>query len=334
MISVIVPVYNVEKYLSQSVDSILNQTYSNFEVILVDDGSKDRSPEICDKYAQADSRVLVVHKENGGQNSAIKAGIKHAKGEYLFFVDSDDWLEQNALEILYSLIKEYDADLSVANAFRERDCTYAFPLHNCEEGVYDRQKIEVMIFPDLLIRMTSSKFCIAPSRCGRLFKKELVLRVLDYCDEEIRLGEDKLLTFPYIMLCQKIAFTNACLYHYRDNTASISYAFCAERIAEQRKLISILEKAVKELSTFDFSQQLEAMTVEAVGLTISGFRGQVLNKKLKEMFLCAVKDETISKKIHPFPKTILEHIKYHLIMKRQGYILWLYINVLSFFRRK
>jgi len=334
MVSIIVPVYNVEKYISQCVDSILAQTYSNFEVILVDDGSKDRSPEICDKYAQIDSRVLVVHKENGGQNSAIKTGLQHANGEYLFFVDSDDWLEANALEMLYRLIKEHNADLSVGNAFRERDCTYAFPLHNCEEGVYDRQKIEMLIFPDLLIRMTSSKFCVAPSRCGRLFKKELVLQVLKYCDEEIRLGEDKLLTFPYIMLCQKIAFTNVCLYHYRDNSASISHAFCAERMTEQKKLISILEKAAKELTTFDFSWQLEAMMVEAVNTTISGFRGQVLNAELKNVLVRAVNDEMISRRIHPFPKSLSEHIKYHLIMQRQSYILWLYTKIIALLNRK
>lgn len=107
LISVIVPVYNVEKYLPKCVDSILNQTYRNLEVILVDDGTKDASDAICDAYAQKDPRVKVIHKENGGLSSARNAGIDIARGEYLGFVDSDDWIEPDMYETLLSLAEKY-----------------------------------------------------------------------------------------------------------------------------------------------------------------------------------------------------------------------------------
>ena len=97
MISIIIPVYNVEKYLFRCVNSILSQTYSDIEIILVDDGSPDNSPELCDEIAQTDSRVVVIHKKNGGLSSARNAGLDIAKGDYVFFIDSDDWLSSNTV---------------------------------------------------------------------------------------------------------------------------------------------------------------------------------------------------------------------------------------------
>lgn len=111
MLSVIIPVYNVEKYLSRCVDSVLNQTYKNFELILVDDGSLDNSPVICDEYENKDSRIKVIHKENGGLSSARNAGLEICKGDYIFFIDSDDWLtDENVLEEFISKAEKENAD--------------------------------------------------------------------------------------------------------------------------------------------------------------------------------------------------------------------------------
>lgn len=112
-ISIIVPVYKVEKYLKKCVDSILNQTFKDFELILVDDGSPDNCGKICDEYAHKDSRVKVIHKENGGLSSARNAGLDIAQGEYIGFVDSDDWIEPDMYEILYKLIKKYKTNISI-----------------------------------------------------------------------------------------------------------------------------------------------------------------------------------------------------------------------------
>lgn len=116
-ISIIVPVYNVEKYLKKCVDSILNQTFRDFELILVDDGSPDNSGAICDQYAKEDTRVRVIHKENGGLSSARNAGIEDAKGKYLGFVDSDDYIAEDMYELLYNNIIKEDVDLSICGVF-------------------------------------------------------------------------------------------------------------------------------------------------------------------------------------------------------------------------
>lgn len=122
--TIIVPVYNVEKYLSECIESILKQTYTNYEVILVDDGSKDKSPEICDKYAHIDNRVKVIHKENGGLSDARNFGIAAAKGDYLVFVDSDDWIEPEALNCMNSATSDHpDVIISTIIEYFENDGT-------------------------------------------------------------------------------------------------------------------------------------------------------------------------------------------------------------------
>ena len=123
-ISVIVPVYNVEKYLRKCIESILNQTFREFELILVDDGSTDSSGKICDEYALKDSRIKVIHKENGGASSARNAGLDVAKGEYIGFVDSDDWIEMDMYGELYRLIKENNTDISVCGINNIKDIKY------------------------------------------------------------------------------------------------------------------------------------------------------------------------------------------------------------------
>ena len=111
LLSVIIPVYNVKPYLEKCVESIVDQTYHNLQIILVDDGSTDGSQTICDELAQKDSRIVVIHKENGGLSTARNVGMDRAKGDYIAFVDSDDWLERNMYEVLINQLEAHDADL-------------------------------------------------------------------------------------------------------------------------------------------------------------------------------------------------------------------------------
>ncbi len=118
LISVIVPVYNVEEYLDKCVESLVNQTYENLEILLIDDGSPDRCPQMCDEWAQKDNRIKVVHKENGGLSSARNAGLDNCAGEYVGFIDSDDWVDLKFFETLYNNLVEDDADISVVGVWK------------------------------------------------------------------------------------------------------------------------------------------------------------------------------------------------------------------------
>ena len=114
LISIIVPIYNVEKYLRQCLDSIMNQTYRNFECLLINDGSSDNSEDICREYVSKDSRFRYFEKENGGVSSARNLGIEHSKGEYITFIDSDDWVDSDYLEVLYNSLVDERADIAIS----------------------------------------------------------------------------------------------------------------------------------------------------------------------------------------------------------------------------
>lgn len=135
-ISIIVPIYNVELYLEKCLNSIINQTYTNIEIILVNDGSQDRCGEICEQYAQKDSRIKVIHKENGGLSDARNRGIEFATGKYIGFVDSDDYIASDMYEYLYKLIKEENADVSICDFYI--DCGNEIINHN---KIFDKNKI-------------------------------------------------------------------------------------------------------------------------------------------------------------------------------------------------
>ena len=164
LISIIVPVYNVEKYLQKCIQSIINQTYKNIEIILVDDGSKDNSGKICDEFKQIDNRIKVIHKENGGLSDARNAGLKIAKGEYIGFVDSDDYIAQDMFETLYKLAKENNADISIVSFYE---------IYNGKViGVRDFKSLEEMdkieAMKELLIDSKIQSYA-----WNKLFKKEL-----------------------------------------------------------------------------------------------------------------------------------------------------------------
>ena len=138
LISIIIPVYNVERYLEKCINSIINQTYKNLEIILVDDGSEDASGVLCDHYAKIDKRIIVIHKKNGGLSDARNVGIKKARGRYLAFIDSDDSVDIDIIKYLYSLIKRYNTKMSICThyiVFDEKRKIKA--LGNQEEGIFD-----------------------------------------------------------------------------------------------------------------------------------------------------------------------------------------------------
>ena len=168
-ISIIVPVYNVEKYINRCVDSIISQTYKNIEIILVDDGSFDMCPAICDNYAMKDSRVSVIHKQNGGLSDARNAGIEAARGRYIGFVDGDDCIKSDMYERLYDALTSADADISISNfIYVDEDCT---PVWDKNINMPDRN--EVISGMDVLERTLDDKGWYYVTVWNRLYKKEI-----------------------------------------------------------------------------------------------------------------------------------------------------------------
>ena len=206
LISIIVPIYNVEKYLRQCLDSILNQTYQNFECLLINDGSPDNSADICREYAVKDSRFKYFEKENGGVSSARNFGIKNSIGDYVTFVDPDDWLDSYYLETLYETMMKHKADISIAcyGAYDEERATYLFYAYGEEyEHVYSGREVV-----EQLPTFEGGDLTYQTS-WGMLFKCELFEQITF---PEGRVNEDIGTNYKLFMQAKKMAYLHKNLY--------------------------------------------------------------------------------------------------------------------------
>lgn len=235
LISIIVPVYNVEKYLSRCVDSILQQTYKNIEVVLVDDGSTDNSGNICDLYGQKDDRIVVVHKKNGGLSSARNAGLDIAKGDYIGFIDSDDFISANMYELL---VKElvYDSckisNIMYVIAYASGEQRASRVPHTKNEVLSVERYLE-----ELLLHLGDV------SVCTKLFPKTLIG---DVRFAEGILNEDLLFMVELLKKISEICFVGEVGYYYYRREQSISSGYGKSFIDMQKNALTILEFAKKE----------------------------------------------------------------------------------------
>lgn len=218
LISVIVPVYNVEDYVGRCVDSILNQTHKNLEVILVNDGSKDRSGKICDEYAAKDDRVRVVHKENGGLSSARNTGIEMAAGEYITFVDSDDWIEADAYEHLLKLMKKYQVKLVCGGNYNVDSKTGKKTPALCPE------REEVISAEEFVGRMFLWQG-FDSSACDKLYHRSL-LKTFRY--PEGKVCEDVAITYKIVLGTDRAALSDRPFYNYFHRPDSITISTAKE----------------------------------------------------------------------------------------------------------
>ncbi len=252
--SVIVPVYKVEKYLPCSIESVLNQTFSDFELILVDDGSPDRCPEICDSYKAKDDRIRVVHKANGGLASARRAGIKEAQGDYVFNLDSDDLIENDTLECAYKIINDTNCDIvSFSYRWVKNGSTVNVTTDGLQEGLYTEKDIEKYIYPRLL--MDKDMNHISYYLSGKAVKRELLTPHQLSVSEKISLGEDLCCTVPCYLHAKSVYISKKEAYLYTVREDSLSKEF-------NTKQIYLIEDVINEISknqiekVNDFNKQL------------------------------------------------------------------------------
>lgn len=221
LISIIVPVYNMEQYMERCVNSIINQTYSNLEIILVDDGSTDRSPAMCDEYALKDARIKVVHKDNGGLSDARNAGLKVATGAYIGYVDSDDWVELSMYQKLYEACIENDAQVAVcryAKAYQDRIERGG----NGKVTAFDRDGILKVYLSDM------GEYVVYNSVWSKLFAREVVDGVLFPVGQN---SEDIMYTTKAFCKLDKAVYIDECLYNYvLDREGSIMNVNRTERM--------------------------------------------------------------------------------------------------------
>ncbi len=262
-ISVIVPVYKVEKYLYRCIDSIIAQTFTDWECILVDDGSPDNCPAICDEYAKKDDRIKVIHKKNGGLSDARNAGLDIAKGEWITFIDSDDWIHKEYIECLYNACVENGADISV--------CGY-YQTEGNEPEIQKEKFIIKLYSPEKLWVENRINATIA---CAKLYKNTLWSGIRFPVG---KIHEDEYTTYRLLFKCDKIAYMEAEMYFYFTNPNGIM------RSDWSPKRLDAVEAFNQQLKFFRKHKftQAEKVTLKEYEYSIDYNCKQTKNKYAKE----------------------------------------------------
>ena len=254
-ISIIVPVYKTEKYLERCVSSILNQTYRDLEVILVDDGSPDNCPKMCDAFAEADARVRVIHKKNGGVSTARNDGLDVANGEYITFVDSDDWIEPDMYAAMMGKVQENDCDIVMCDCLKEYGNRSELYTHEIRSGYYDSEQLRTEYYPHLLI-MENVEYPATISNWLLLFRRELAedVRYL----EGVRYSEDLLFGAQLMVRANTFCYMKGqALYHYRMNPDSATHRFVPNKWDDYMKLHRAIRDVFFANECYDFSRQID-----------------------------------------------------------------------------
>ena len=237
-ISVVIPIYNVEKYLRGCIDSIINQTYKNLEIILVDDESPDNCPAICDEYEKKDKRIKVIHQKNKGLSGARNSGIELATGKYIVFHDSDDTLELDAIEILYNNLKKYGVKISVGGR--------SFTFENGKKICKIKEQIERKMNFEEAIEEMNKFYLFDMSACGKLYSKSLFKNLRFPVG---KLSEDYFVMYKLFMEAKDICYTSLPLYNYlqRQNSISRNKKINEDFIEAARSQMNDLEKVNENL---------------------------------------------------------------------------------------
>ena len=216
-ITVVVPVYNVENYLRKCLDSIIAQTYKNIEIIVVNDGSTDTSGEICKEFAEIDHRIIYIEQENAGLSAARNTGLENMSGDYVTFVDSDDWIELDYVETLYKKITQYQADIAVGNYYSFNESEGMFYFHILGDSYYEKVYDNISIFENLYESQEMKNFALI-SAWGKLYKARL-FKQLRF--DVGKLGEDGYLNQKIYLLAEKIVYIHRGIYSYRIRNNSL-----------------------------------------------------------------------------------------------------------------
>lgn len=340
-VSVIVPVYNVERYLKRCVESLLEQTLKEIEIILVDDESPDKSPIICDSYAKVYENVVVIHKQNAGLGMARNSGLKVARGEYVAFVDSDDYVENDMYEVLYNHAIGNMADIVISGGF-------------ISEGAYRTQKVckeieheivykgeEVKI---LALKMTGAlpehklDYEHAMSVCKGIYKRDMITsNEVSFFSEREMISEDLLFHYDIVQYARKVIVIPKCFYHYCLNNESLTKKYHKDRfqrnVSFYKYIVEILEKRQFTNSSKLYAQRLLISSARVVISQIVKHYKKSCRNMLDEI-LDICNDDVLVQVLHDYPISrlpIKQRIFTYMVKKKmvRGMIVLIKLNELT-----
>lgn len=275
-LSIIVPVYRAENTLEKCLDSLLAQPYRDMEIVLVEDASPDASGKLCDVYAQKYDCIKVLHKEHGGPTHTRKAGLAAASGDYISFVDSDDYVEPEMFEVMMQKITETDADICICGIVVDIDGKRTPMYGDMPEGLYDKTRLKQEVYPEMLFSEALQNPSITPSLCNKIFRKDIIEPVLSTADDSIFYGEDAACTYPCMLDAQRVyILQKRYFYVYRQTRKSITKSYDKRLLEKILTLVDVLDKECSKRQ-YDVSVQLD--NYAAVQLLFA-VRGELLHNK-------------------------------------------------------
>jgi glycosyltransferase involved in cell wall biosynthesis len=285
LFSILIPVYNGDKFLEKCIESVLEQNFTNYEIILIDDGSTDESPDICDRYSNIDYRVKVIHKVNEGVSIARKKGIEKAIGEYIVCIDADDWIKEKLLSDVSEIITEHHPDILMYGMICENADGYITNGLPYRKGFYSRKDIENEIFP-FLIQAENAKYFI-PSIWGKVFNRNL-LKDNMFADKRATVGEDSACVIPSIVGAQSMYVMEECYYNYRYNDKSLTKG--------------------KKVFHWEYPRVVNEHIISKIDINKADFREQMYRKIAHDFFNAAFSQFYSEKSYWTIKKDILSHI--------------------------
>ncbi len=340
VISVIVPVYQSEQYLDKCLKSILHQTQPNLEIILIDDGSTDRSGEICDQYANAYTNIKVLHKKNEGLTAAWKSGIILSKGEFIGFVDSDDWIAEDMYARLYQEAKKTNADIvccGIRHVFEQHTHEDWEDQMQFPKEVYTQKEMQENVYP---VFINNGRFMgrgLQPNRVSKLIRRKLILANMHLCDERVTVGEDYQFSFAMFLDAGKIAILKDFLpYYYRINDRSMTGQYDIDYLDK----IKIMKKELNRISdcknVYNFKPQI---LNDFLCLTILHIKGGIVahrkdryhiaRKDIKKV--CTDSEVRYALKNYSMTNLSLAERMFIFFMKHHLY-LFMYLSITLYFR--
>lgn len=335
-LSVIIPVYNTEKYIKKCINSVINQTFTDYEIILVDDASTDESGKICDEYAAKYNFIKAIHKEHGGPTHTRKEGLKEAHGTYVSYIDSDDYINPQMYDFLMDKLLKYNADIAICNIVIETENS-RIPLYlNFKEGFYNKEKLKRDIYPNMLFSQKKNMPGIHPSLCNKLIRRSVLENVIMDITDEIYFGEDGICTYPCMLDAESVYITyDKFFYIYRQTGASISRNYDKRLLRKLPILISVFDMEFAKRN-FDGRTQINCYAALQLIFSIRNEllynENKTLHEKVKELrkYISGPRFQEVFRTVHK--ENVSKQVKYKIFFLR---IKWIYLlYVLFYFKEK
>lgn len=297
LVTIVLPIYNVEKYLERCINSVVNQTYKNLEIILVNDGSTDRSPELCEKWVNKDKRIIVIHKENSGAGLARNTGIENAHGEYIYFFDSDDYIDLYTIEKLYNLAKQTQADLVLFGSYKvnEKNKIIKKLIPTTPRTIYEGNEIQSILLPEILaadpITKISANLSISAWSC--FYSTEVIKKTKwKFVSEREYISEDLYSLLLLYKDIKKIAILKEGLYYYYTNTLSFTQTFRKDRYEKTKHCY---DSCVELCDKLNYNQEIkERLKYRHIANVLGCLKGIITSnnskKEKKEMIKYIIHD--------------------------------------------